>query len=321
MNKNNPKRLITRRNIVIGGSATVASVAAINVLQKPERANAEQSNQSEENQQLASNDLTKDVAIVTGAGRGIGRACAVALARAGADVVVVDIAKNIPGHPVALATPQDLAETVRLVLAVGRRCLSIQADVRDMKQMREVVARTIKELGKVDIMIANAGISDASPLVEATDAQWRNVIDVNLIGAANTIRAVLPHMVERKQGRIVAVTSTFGRQGNAGNANYVASKWGLIGLVKSAALEAAPNNITVNAVAPTGVRTGLGGSQTAEQRKIGEQKLREYNALPIGMLEPSDVADSVVFLVSPQAKYLTGITLDVAAGANAKYTA
>ncbi|GAP98046.1 mycofactocin-coupled SDR family oxidoreductase [Leptolyngbya sp. NIES-2104] len=319
MNRAKPKKLITRRNIILGGSAAVAGTAAA-ALQNPEQSTPAIAQNSSSSQPV-NTGINGTVAIVTGAGRGIGRACAIALARAGADVVAVDIGRNISGHPIPLATAQDLAETVRLVQAEGQRGLAIQADIREMQQMRGVVDRTIRELGKVDIMIANAGINDASPIAESTDAQWRNVIDVNVIGTANTLRAVMPHMIGRKQGRIVVVTSTFGRQGNAGNANYVASKWALVGLTKSAALEAAPHNITVNAIAPTGVRTGLGGSQTPEQAKQGEQTLRAYNALPIGLLEPSDIADSVVYLVSSQARYVTGMTIDVAAGANAKYTA
>jgi NAD(P)-dependent dehydrogenase (short-subunit alcohol dehydrogenase family) len=262
------------------------------------------------------------VAIVTGAGRGIGRATAVALAREGADVVVLDIAKNITGHSVPMATPQELAETVKLIESHGGRSLAIQADVRDIRAMREAVARTVGEFGKVDIMFANAGINVNKPLASISDQQWANVMEVNVTGVANSIRAVLPHMIERKAGRVVATSSTFGRQGNGGNPAYVASKWAVVGLVKAAALEAGQHNVTVNAIAPTAVRTGLGGPQTDEQRAAGNKYLREsYHALPVGILEPEDIADGVLFLVSPKARHVTGITLDVAAGANARYTA
>ena len=127
-------------------------------------------------------------------------------------------------------------------------------------------------------------------------------------------------MSERQQGRIIAITSTLGRQGNAGNAHYVASKSGIVGLVKAAALEAGPDSVTVNAVAPTGVRT-VRFPEEGEARQAAENFLEEYNALPVLLLEPEDIADSVGFLASPQARYITGAVLDVAAGANARYTA
>jgi NAD(P)-dependent dehydrogenase (short-subunit alcohol dehydrogenase family) len=129
-------------------------------------------------------------------------------------------------------------------------------------------------------------------------------------------------MIERKSGRIVATSSTFGRQGNGSNPIYVASKWAIVGLVKAAALEAGKFGVTVNAVAPTAVRTGLGGPQTEAQRIAANKYLKDlYHALDAGLLEPEDIADGVLFLVSPRAKNITGITLDVAAGANARYTA
>lgn len=193
-----------------------------------------------------------------------------------------------------------------------------------MGAVLKVVGRAIRELGKVDVLIANAGTNTAGvPLTEMTDEQWRVVIDVNLTETANSIRAVLPHMIENGGGRIVATTSTFGRQGAEGGlASYAASKWGVVGLVKSAALEAAPHNVTVNAVAPTAVNTGFGGGfgSGAEFREADEA-MRAYNALPVGIIDPSDVADGVLFLVSDRARYVTGAVLDVAAGANARYTA
>ena len=306
----------TRRNVVLGGAAAVAGVAAA-IPKEP--VIAQQASESQ--QPILTRSKTGKVAVVTGAARAIGRACAVSLAREGADVTVMDIAQPdaFPDLNYPMASMDDLAETKRLVEEEGSRCLAIQGDVRNMKQMRSIVDRTINEFGKVDIMVANAGLVPSVPLTEMSDRQWNDVIDVNLTGTGNTIRAVLPHMVQRKQGQIVAITSTLGRQGNAGNAHYVASKWGIVGLVKSAALEAGEHNITVNAVAPTGVRT-IRFPEAGEQRQAAEEFLEEYNALPVLLLEPEDIADSVVFLVSPQAKYITGAVIDVAAGANAKYT-
>lgn len=312
-----PAGSIARRGLLAGGAAALAGLAT----------GATESAAQPGQMGSGSTELRGQVALVTGAARGIGRACAVALARAGADIAAVDIARDIQGHPIPLATAEDLAETVRLIEAEGRRALSIRADVRDMAQMRAATERAVRELSRVDVLLANAGINAPTPLVreagEEGDRCWRNVIDVNVLGTANSIRAVLPHMASRKQGRIIAVTSTFGRQGNAGNANYVASKWAVIGLVKAAAIEAGPTGITVNAVAPTGVRTGLGGpqTQTAEARAKADEFFRtSYHYLPVGALEPEDIGGAVVFLASPGGRYISGAVIDVAAGANARYT-
>ena len=317
MNKKSQNPL-SRRNVVLGGAAAIAGSATVFARSK----DSEAVEPNAVAQSSPSGMLASKVALVTGAARAIGRACAVSLASQGADVVVMDIANPdaFPYLNYPMASMADLAETKRLVEEQGSRCLSIQADVRNMEQMHNLVDRTINEFGKLDIAIANAGLVPSVPLVEMTDQQWNDVIEVNLTGTGNTIRATLPHMTERQQGQIVAITSTLGRQGNAGNAHYVASKWGIVGLVKSAALEAGEHNITVNAVAPTGVRT-IRFPESGEQREAAEQFLSEYNALPVLLLEPEDIADSVVFLVSPQAKYITGAVIDVAAGANAKYTA
>jgi NAD(P)-dependent dehydrogenase (short-subunit alcohol dehydrogenase family) len=145
--------------------------------------------------------------------------------------------------------------------------VTVRADVRDLAALRAAVADVLRAFGRIDVLAANAGINAPVPLLHARDDEftrhWRNLLDVNVLGVANAMRAVLPHMTARRRGRIVATTSTFGRQGNAANPNYVASKWAVIGLVKSAAIEAGPFGVTVNAIAPTAVRTGLGGPQTA----------------------------------------------------------
>lgn len=308
------KQPISRRGILIGGSAAAAGAAAS---LSSQRVTAQESMQAEP----TSESLDGKVAIVTGAARAIGRACAVELARAGANIVAMDIATPdaFPYLNYPMASQQDLDETQRLVEMQGNRCVSIRADVRSMEQMHSITERALDEFGRLDVMVANAGLVPSVPLLEMTDRQWGDVIDVNLTGVANSIRAVLPHMVDRQQGQIIAITSTLGRQGNAGNAHYVASKWGIIGLVKSAALEAGPHNVTVNAVAPTGVRS-VRFPEDPESRAEAEDFLQEYNALPVLLLEPSDIADSVVFLASPKARNITGAVLDVAAGANARYT-
>lgn len=306
---------VTRRDVLTLGGAALAGVAAggVTALGGQPRGQAAAGGGGE---------LRGQVAVVTGAGRGIGRACAEALARAGADVVVLDIGRDIPGHRVPLSTPRDMAETVRLVEAHGRRALAVQADIRDMPAMRAAAERALREFGRIDILHANAGVSGQGGLATTSDEQWRLGVDVNLIGTANSLRAVLPHMTERRQGRIIVTASTFARQGTGDNVPYATAKWALVGMVKSAALEVGRHNITVNAVAPTGVVTGFGGPRTPEQRAQADEFFRtSYHALPVGALQPEDVAGAVVFLASPGARYITGAVIDVAAGANARYTA
>lgn len=274
--------------------------------------------------------LAGQVALVTGGARGIGQAIAVTLARHGANVAVLDVARHIEGASYPLASPADLAETARLIQAEGQRALTIQADIRDTEAMRAATERTIRELGPLDIVCANAGIcSYPDSLAVTTDAELHNVIGVNLIGTANTLRAVIPHMQPRKTGRIIVTAASDGRHGAGGVSHYSASKWGLYGLMKGVAQELGPSGITVNAVTPTGVVTAMTSNEAtyrwANRQNPSEENLeaalRAYNVLPVGRLQPQDVADAVLFLVSPGARFITGASIDVAAGANTKYTA
>ena len=267
-------------------------------------------------------------ALVTGAARGIGRAVAVRLAREGADVAVLDIAGQIASVPYPMAQPADLEETKRLVEGEGRRALIIQADVRDRKAMSEAVRQAVQAFGKLDILVPNAGVLTFAPLHEMKDSEWDDVIDVNLTGVARTIQAALPHMVERRYGRIAVVNSCNSRFGSAQSASYNASKWGVLGLVKCAALEYAKQGITVNAVNPTGVRTPMiindATLRWADPQNPGPQAIDHYlrtslNAQDVGLIEPEDVAVVIPFLCSPDAHRVTGEAIDVAAGANVRW--
>lgn len=318
------KQSITRRSIVVGGSAALASVAAAGVSQS-KTATAQSSPIVAQNRSVPS-ELDGKVAFVTGAARGIGRAIAVALANTGADIAAFDILEDIPGLAVPMAQPQDMEETQRLVEQAGRQCLAVKGDVRDLRVLREAVAQTNRQLGPIDIAIANAGINSNVGFLTNDEQAWHNHwdinIDVNVHGVANTLRAIIPSMAERRTGRVIVVSSTFGRQGNGTNPAYVTSKWALIGLIKSVAIEVGEFGITVNAIAPTAVRTGLGGPRTEEQRVQADDWLQaNYHQLPVGILEPDDVAGAAVFLASPAAQYITGATIDVSAGAGARYTA
>jgi len=263
------------------------------------------------------------VALITGGARGQGRSHAVTLAREGADVVVCDIADQIDSVPYPLGTEADLAETVQLVQALDRRCLAVQADVRSLPQMEGVADRAISEFGQIDILIANAGISSAAPIAEMSGQQWQDMIDVSLTGVFHTFRAVVPHMIERGFGRIVATASIVARMGGRNSGHYVAAKWGVIGLVKSLSLEVAANGITVNAVLPAGVNTDmLHNKATYKLLRPDLADPTKKDVLPMfeagpGLLEPEDVSAAVLFLVSDVRGHLNGETLTLSAGLSA----
>lgn len=326
---------VTRRQIIVAGTTALAGLATAGSVAAQDVGQQSNPDTTTTTPSTATTKLNGRIAVITGAARGIGRAIALTLAQEGADIVAVDIARDIPTIDYPLATPSDLTETERLVMKMGRRCISIQADVRDMAQMRSVTERSIAEMGKIDILVANAGVLSAAPLESMTDEQWRVNIDVDLTGTANTIRAVIPHMIGRKSGRIVAIASDIGRRGGAGVAHYCAAKWGVIGLVKSAALELAKHNITVNAISPGLTRTGMSQNPStyqlfapnmanptqADVATVVLEMNTKNNELPIPWLEPEDIANGVLYLVSDMGRYVTGAALDITAGKNSHYTA
>jgi SDR family mycofactocin-dependent oxidoreductase len=264
------------------------------------------------------------VVLITGAARAQGRSHAVTLARQGADVAICDIAAPMEWAPYEPATPEDLEETARLVRAEGRRVHSAQLDVADSSQVDDFVASTIAELGQIDGLCANAAIYSLNAIVDMDDVQWQRTIDVNLTGVFNSIRAVLPHMIERKTGRIVAISSVGGRAGFTNAAHYVTTKWGVIGLVKCAAAEAAPHGITANAICPTSVNTPMILNERNYRQLVPELEhptledalpaLEAINPMPGPWVDVEDVSNALAFLLSDEARFISGETLGVAAG-------
>ncbi len=278
--------------------------------------------------------LQGKIAVITGAARGIGRAAAVALAREGADVAGIDICAPVyPPSGVKPASQEDLEETGRQVEASGCRWLGLVLDQRDLPALRAAGERIEKELGGIDILFANAGIQAFKPLLEMDDADWQVQIDNNLTGTANAIRAFAPHLVKRGGGRIIVTSSTQGRHGTKNGSSYSASKWGLLGLMKSAALELASHHITVNAVVPGLIDTPLTrheeryaqALQEAGQEPHGapedeegaRQALVKKTPLGVPWLAPEDVAPVVVFLASDAARMVTGAAYEVTGGDSA----
>ncbi len=268
------------------------------------------------------------VAIITGGARGQGRSHALALAREGAEIVVCDVPAPITTIPYPTATEEELAETVSLVEDLDRRCVGIKADVRDPEQVRSVVEGAISEFGKIDILVSNHGICSYYEIKDMADDVWQDMIDVNLTGSFNVARAVVPHMRERQYGRIVFTASGLARQGQQQCGHYIASKWGIMGLTKSLALEVATEGITVNAILPTTVNTPMIMHDAMYQLFRPDLEsptaddmvpiLSQLNAQGIPWVEPADISYGVLFLVSEEAAHITGGGLDVGAGWNAR---
>lgn len=267
------------------------------------------------------------VALVTGAGRGQGRSHAVRLASEGADVICIDIcADPLTTLSYSLSSEADLDETIAEVQATGRRAVKAIADVRSLPEMERAVAAGLAQLGRIDIVCANAGIGTWGVVWEMTAEQWSEMVDINLTGVFNTVRAALPSMVARGEGgSLVLTSSTAGLRAYPNTAHYTAAKHGVIGLMKVLTQECGPHRIRVNAVCPTTVRTPLVINDATFElfaphlSNPSEDDVRApfegLNILPgVAWIEPSDVSDAVLFLCSDAAKFITGVALPVDAG-------
>lgn len=268
--------------------------------------------------------LEGKVALVTGAARGQGRAHAVAMARAGADIIACDIDEDVATAPFAMARAVDLRHTVAEVESTGRRILARVADVRSSTALDELVAEGLAAFGRIDIAVANAGILSNATLVEMSEDQWDELMDINLKGVWRTMRAVVPTMIERRAGSIVLTSSANGLVGNPNAAHYAASKHGVLGLMRSGALELGRYGIRVNAVCPGVIDTAMTNWQGIYDRIAGRpeatradyERATQHSSVLAGQgaLPPEVVADATLWLCSDGASSVTGQAIVVDAG-------
>jgi SDR family mycofactocin-dependent oxidoreductase len=266
------------------------------------------------------------VAFVTGAARGQGRSHALRLAQEGADIIAVDIGKQIDSVPMPMATPDDLNQTVRQVEELDRRIVATQADVRDYAGLKQALDDGVAQLGRLDIVAANAGIASFGPAEELSEEAWQDMIDVNLTGVWHTCKAAIPHLkAGGRGGSIILTSSAAGLKGYANVSHYVSAKHGVVGLMRTLAQELAPHMIRVNSIHPTQVDTPMIMNEIAFRLFLPDQEhptvedfapvSQMMNALPIPWVDPVDISNALLFLASDEARYITGVPLPVDAGA------
>ncbi len=263
---------------------------------------------------------------ITGAARGMGRAHALAFAREGARLVLCDACRQYDTVPYALTQPEELASLASEIEQMGRPVLAEQVDVTDLAAMSALAERAQRELGPIDILVANAGLYSFAPSWELTEEQWDETVNVDLKGVWITCKVCIPQMLSRRSGKIICISSTAGLKGMANLAHYVAAKHGVLGLVKTLAIELAPYNINVNAVCPTSVDTAMCRNQALYDAFAGgpgplatyEHMLELMNQLNLfpdrNLLPPEAISAAVLWLASDEARHLTGCALPVDAG-------
>ena len=269
-------------------------------------------------------DLTGQVAFVTGAARGQGRAHALALAAAGADIVAIDACKPVDTAPYPMSGPADLEHVAKEIEQLDRRVLALQVDIRSSEGLDAAVRQAVADFGRIDVLVANAGIWALGNLWEITDEAWQEMVDINLTGTWRTVKAVVPTMIEQRRGSIVLTSSVNGFEAGGGMTHYVAAKHGVLGLMRNAALELGRFNIRCNAVCPGIVNTQMNDWQGAYDMMAGHeggtQQDRQYAAYNWsslagrGLLSPSTISSAVLWLASDDARDITGVALPVDGG-------
>jgi SDR family mycofactocin-dependent oxidoreductase len=263
------------------------------------------------------------VAFITGAARGQGRSHAIRLAEEGADIIAVDLADEMPGIPYASATEEDLAETVRLVEALDRRIIATKVDVRDRVALKKAIDDGVAQLGKLDIVVANAGLCHVRSWDETTTEIWDQTIGTNLTGVWNTAQLTAQHLIDNGGGSMIMTSSAAGIKGLPFVSAYAVSKHGVVGLMRAYATELAEYNVRVNTIHPTGVNTLMGSAGGVTDFGPLLEKHPEVggmlkNMLPITTTQPIDQSNAVLFLASDEARYITSLELTVDAG-NTQY--
>lgn len=271
--------------------------------------------------------LEGKVALISGAGRGQGRSHAIRLAKEGADIIGIDVPTSMPTVGYPMSTAQELRETARLVEAEGRRMVTYECDVRDGTGMTQVIDAGAAEFGRIDIVLANAGVGSFSPAETMTDAVWDEMIAVNLSGVFRTIRPAIPHLKRHGDGGSIVLTgSVAGMKGIRNLVHYTAAKHGLVGMTKALAVELAPFGIRVNIIHPTNVDTPLIHNEPTyalfmpdrDPSTVTRDDVAPIFAgaqlIDIPWLEPNDVSEAILFLVGPGARYITGASLPIDAG-------
>ena len=265
------------------------------------------------------------VAFITGAARGQGRAHAVRLASEGADIIAVDLCESIDSVPYPLATETDLKETVRLVEGLGRRIVASQADVRDFLALEKALSDGVAQLGRLDIALANAGITGAAPTDALPEQSWQDMIDVNLTGVFHTAKAAIPHIrAGGSGGSIVLTSSALGIRAMPNLPHYVAAKTGVVGLMRAMALELAADRIRVNSVHPSIADTLMVQNKAMyglfvphiedPTREQAAEVFATMNPMPTPWVDAEDVSNAVLFLVSDEARFVTGLEFKIDAG-------
>ena len=250
------------------------------------------------------------------------------LAEEGADIIAVDIAGQIDSVAYPMATTEDLAQTVKEVEALDRRIVATQTDVRDYGALKSALDESVAQLGRLDIVVANAGIISYATTADLDEQSWQDVIDVNLTGVWHTVKAAIPHLRVAGGGSIILTSSTAGLKGVTNSAHYVSAKHGVVGLMRTLANELAPDMIRANTVNPTSVSTDMILNEPTYKlfmpdvehptKEQAAPAFQSQNALPIPWVEPLDISNAVLFLASDEARYITGVTLPVDAGSTQK---
>lgn len=271
------------------------------------------------------------VAFITGAARGQGRSHAVRLAKEGADIIAVDVCKRISSNDdIPAATPDDLAQTADLVKGLNRRIVTAEVDVRDYAALKAAVDSGVEQLGRLDIIVANAGIGNGGQTLDhVSESDWTDMIDVNLSGVWKTVKAAVPHLISAGRGGSIILTSSVGGlKAYPHTGHYIAAKHGVVGLMRTFAVELGHHSIRVNTVHPTNVNTPLFLNEGTmklfrpDLENPGPDDMavvaQMMHVLPVGWVEPVDISNAVLFLASDEARYVTGLTMTVDAGSMLK---